>query len=73
MQWDLARSLLGDPSKESGSSLETLREITGKKIVGLTARLLEVAGVCGTGKPSVSGGWTACTIESGWRATAFDG
>ncbi|RRT52159.1 hypothetical protein B296_00015972 [Ensete ventricosum] len=41
-------SSLGDSSKESGSSLGTRREIAGKKIEGLVARLPEVAGVCGS-------------------------
>ncbi|RWV87279.1 hypothetical protein GW17_00050745, partial [Ensete ventricosum] len=47
MRWDLVGSSLGDSSKESGSSLGTQREITGKKTGGLAARLLEVAGVYG--------------------------
>ncbi|RWV98979.1 hypothetical protein GW17_00038144 [Ensete ventricosum] len=47
MQWDLTGSSLGDSPKESGSSLGTRREIAGKKIRGLAARLLEVARVCG--------------------------
>ncbi|RWV98618.1 hypothetical protein GW17_00038527 [Ensete ventricosum] len=47
MRWDLVRSSLGDSPKESGSSLGTRREIARKKTEGLTARLLEVAGVCG--------------------------
>ncbi|RZS24535.1 hypothetical protein BHM03_00057615 [Ensete ventricosum] len=47
MRWDLTRSSLGDSPKESGSSLGTRREITGKKTEGLVARLPEVAGVCG--------------------------
>ncbi|RRT42589.1 hypothetical protein B296_00041002, partial [Ensete ventricosum] len=38
---------VGDSLKESGSSLGTRREIARKKIGGLAARLLEVAGVCG--------------------------
>ncbi|RWV80646.1 hypothetical protein GW17_00058041 [Ensete ventricosum] len=48
MRWDLAGSSLGDSPKESGSSLGTRREITGKKTEGLAARLPEVAGVYGT-------------------------
>ncbi|RWW56589.1 hypothetical protein BHE74_00036687 [Ensete ventricosum] len=48
MRWDLVGSLLGDSSKESGSSLGTRKEITGKKTGGLTVRLSEVAGVCGS-------------------------
>ncbi|RWV89790.1 hypothetical protein GW17_00048049 [Ensete ventricosum] len=47
MQWDLTGSSLGDSPKESRSSLGTRREIVGKKIEGLTARLPEVTGVCG--------------------------
>ncbi|RWW35816.1 hypothetical protein BHE74_00059209 [Ensete ventricosum] len=47
MQWDLAESSLGDSPKESGSTLGTLSEITGKKIVRLAARLPKVVGVCG--------------------------
>ncbi|RWV80911.1 hypothetical protein GW17_00057736 [Ensete ventricosum] len=31
MQWDLAGSSLGDPSKGSGSSLGARREITGRR------------------------------------------
>ncbi|RZR88898.1 hypothetical protein BHM03_00016547 [Ensete ventricosum] len=64
MRWDLAGSSLGDSSKESGSSLGTRREIAGKKTGGLATRLSEVVGVCRTGKPSVSDGWTARTTES---------
>ncbi|RWW40949.1 hypothetical protein BHE74_00053601 [Ensete ventricosum] len=48
MRWDLARSSLGDSPKESESSLGTRREIAGKKIGGLAARLSEVARICGT-------------------------
>ncbi|RZS11229.1 hypothetical protein BHM03_00042534 [Ensete ventricosum] len=47
MQWDLVGSLLGDLSKESGSSLKTQREVAGKKTEGLATRLLDIAGVCG--------------------------
>ncbi|RZR75552.1 hypothetical protein BHM03_00061413, partial [Ensete ventricosum] len=46
IRWDLIRSLLGDSSKESESSLGTRREITGKKTRGLAARMSEVAGLC---------------------------
>ncbi|RRT36799.1 hypothetical protein B296_00055776 [Ensete ventricosum] len=46
IEWDLARSSLGDSPKESGSSLGMQREIIGKKTRGLAARLSEVAGVC---------------------------
>ncbi|RWV78917.1 hypothetical protein GW17_00060026 [Ensete ventricosum] len=53
MRWDLTRSSLGDSPKESGSSLGTRREITGKKTEGLVARLPEVAGVCGRREPRV--------------------
>ncbi|RWV91189.1 hypothetical protein GW17_00046548 [Ensete ventricosum] len=42
------RKLLGDSSKELGSSLGTQREIAGKKTRGLTVRLPEVAGLCGS-------------------------
>ncbi|RWW40339.1 hypothetical protein BHE74_00054273 [Ensete ventricosum] len=88
MWWDIAGSLLGDSPKESGSSLGTRREIAEKKTGGLTVRLLEVAGVCGTeirkvegttfakiltGKPPVSDGWTARTIEFGWLPVGVDG
>ncbi|RWW41496.1 hypothetical protein BHE74_00053013 [Ensete ventricosum] len=48
MQWDLTESSLGDPPKESGSSLGMRREIVGKKTGGLAVRLPEVARVCGT-------------------------
>ncbi|RWV82083.1 hypothetical protein GW17_00056447 [Ensete ventricosum] len=44
MRWDLTRSSLGDSPKESGSSLGMRREIVGKKIGGLAARLPEYAG-----------------------------
>ncbi|RRT31928.1 hypothetical protein B296_00056505 [Ensete ventricosum] len=76
MRWDLARSSLGDSPKESGSLLGTRREITKKKTGGLVARLPEYAGgttfaKIWTGKPSVSDGWTARTIKSGRRASAF--
>ncbi|RZS16257.1 hypothetical protein BHM03_00048226 [Ensete ventricosum] len=54
MRWDLVGSLLGDSSKESGSSLGTRKEITGKKTGGLTVRLSEVAGVCGNDGPRYS-------------------
>ncbi|RRT35471.1 hypothetical protein B296_00015781 [Ensete ventricosum] len=47
MQWDLVESSLGDSPKESGSSLGARREIAGKKIRGLVARLSEIAGVYG--------------------------
>ncbi|RZS21213.1 hypothetical protein BHM03_00053825 [Ensete ventricosum] len=50
MQWDLAKSSLGDSPKESGSSLGTRREITGKKTRGLTVRLSEYAGNLGGGQ-----------------------
>ncbi|RWV79208.1 hypothetical protein GW17_00059700 [Ensete ventricosum] len=41
------RKFAGDSPKESGSSLGTRREITGKKIGGLVVRLLEVVGIYG--------------------------
>ncbi|RWW01094.1 hypothetical protein GW17_00035890 [Ensete ventricosum] len=53
MQWDLVGSLLGDSPKETGSSLGTRREITGKKTRGLATRLPEVARVCGIVGPPV--------------------
>ncbi|RZR88806.1 hypothetical protein BHM03_00016441 [Ensete ventricosum] len=46
MRWDLTGSSLGDSPNESGSSLGTRREITGKKTGGLAVRLPEVARVC---------------------------
>ncbi|RRT67451.1 hypothetical protein B296_00010238 [Ensete ventricosum] len=55
MRWDLIGSSLGDSSKESGSLLGTRREIARKKTGGLTARLPEVAGVCGTNLLANSG------------------
>ncbi|RWW43432.1 hypothetical protein BHE74_00050908 [Ensete ventricosum] len=48
MRWDLARSSLGDSSKESRSLLGTRKEIAGTKTGGLAARLPEVARVYGT-------------------------
>ncbi|RRT33144.1 hypothetical protein B296_00043724 [Ensete ventricosum] len=48
MKWDLTKSSLGDPPKESGSSLGMRREITEKKTGGLAVRLPEVARECGT-------------------------
>ncbi|RZS17457.1 hypothetical protein BHM03_00049594 [Ensete ventricosum] len=47
MRWDLARSSLGDSSKESESSLRTRRDIARKKTEGLIARLSKVVGICG--------------------------
>ncbi|RWW42655.1 hypothetical protein BHE74_00051772 [Ensete ventricosum] len=85
MRCDIVGSSLRDSPKESGSSLGTQREIAGKKTEGLAVRLPEVARVCGTGirkvegttfakisvgKPLVSGGWIARTIEFGrWPAS----
>ncbi|RZS12543.1 hypothetical protein BHM03_00044006, partial [Ensete ventricosum] len=51
MQWDLTKGSLGDSPKESIQRLGTQREIAGKKTGGLTARLPEVAGVCGSEPP----------------------
>ncbi|RWW65303.1 hypothetical protein BHE74_00027394 [Ensete ventricosum] len=45
MLWDLAGSSLGDSPKGSGSSLETHREIAGKKTGELATRMSE-AGTC---------------------------
>ncbi|RRT31785.1 hypothetical protein B296_00048458 [Ensete ventricosum] len=47
MWWDLARSSLGDSSKESESSLGMRREIAGKKTRGLATRFPAVVRVCG--------------------------
>ncbi|RWW43717.1 hypothetical protein BHE74_00050591 [Ensete ventricosum] len=44
MRWDLVGSSLGDSPKESGNSLGMRREIAGKKIGGLAARLPEYEG-----------------------------
>ncbi|RRT47270.1 hypothetical protein B296_00029381 [Ensete ventricosum] len=42
------RKLLGDSSKELGSSLGTRREIAGKKTRGLAVRLPKVVGLSGS-------------------------
>ncbi|RZS03693.1 hypothetical protein BHM03_00033899 [Ensete ventricosum] len=46
MIWDLVGSSLGDSSKELGNLSGMPREITRKKIGGLTTRLSKVVRVC---------------------------
>ncbi|RWW20723.1 hypothetical protein GW17_00015147 [Ensete ventricosum] len=55
MRWDLAGSSLGDSLKESGSLLETRREIAGKKTGELIARLSEVVRITSDGQQLTAG------------------
>ncbi|RWV77577.1 hypothetical protein GW17_00061568 [Ensete ventricosum] len=75
MWWDLAGSSLGDLLKESGSSLETRKEIAGKKTGGLAAKLPEVARVCGSDGQQLSVGkpprWRVnCPYHKIWAAAS---